>query len=397
MSRSTFQPPAAPTGSCAGVVRHDDAVLAEIADEWEALWARCRAATPFQAPAWQTSWWREYGRPGELRMALVRRDGQLVAVGGFHRSRPGVLAPLGVGLSDWTDVLVDPEHEADALGALAAALLAGAGWQVLDLPEVRAGAVALRWAQHWPGPVRTAAGSVCGDIAAAPLDDVVAAMSSSARQSVRRSLRRMDGAGLVEEPVAAADVAAAVDELLALHHEQWRERGGMNPEHGRPRFARHLRAAVQEMVGRGQAALIRYRVGEELVAANLVLAGGDVVGGYLFGARPALFKQFNVMSMLMRTALTTSAEHGVSTFSMLRGREAYKSEWGAEEAGNTRLLLGRPGRPAAPAYAGVVRARTALIALARTHAPAVRELALQARTYARNPSLLRRRSARRDG
>ena len=44
--------------------------------EWEALWERCPAATPFQSPSWQIAWWRYFGtgklpnhRPEESRKA----------------------------------------------------------------------------------------------------------------------------------------------------------------------------------------------------------------------------------------------------------------------------------------------------------------------------------------
>lgn len=373
-------------------VRHTDDALDELAQDWEQLYARCPNATPFQTRAWLTGWWRAYGRPGALRLVTVRRDEELVALGAFHLSRRlgmPVLVPLAEGLSDWTDVLVDPAHEHQALDALATALLAEPGWQVLDLPEVRASAAALRLAQRWPGTVRRETGSMCADMPAAPFDAVVGAIpNSSARQSMRRSVRKMDAGGLTETALESAEVSRGVRRLLALHEEQWRERGGMTPEHGRPRFARFLIAAAPDMVARGQATLTAYAVGGDVVAVNLMIVGQDVVGGYLYGALPGLFGRFNVTAMLMRTALSTATERGAATFSMLRGRETYKSTWQAAEAPNQRLVLGRPGRPHAAAYARALRGRATLAAAARERAPAVKAALLQARAIARNPSLL---------
>ena len=93
--------------------------------------------------------------------------------------------------------------------------------------------------------------------------------------------------------------------------------------------------------------------------------------------------------MLMRTALDTAVARGAGTFSMLRGRETYKTTWQATEAPNRRLLLGRPGRLEVVAYAAALRTRSSLADAARTRAPAVREGLLKARTYARNPALAR--------
>lgn len=391
MVRGTGRPAEIGDGWSVGVRRTDDS-LDELAEDWEKLYARCPDATPFQSRAWLSGWWRAYGRPGALRLATVRRDGLLVALGAFGLNRRlgvGVLTPLGEGLSDWTDVLVDPEHEPQALDALAAALLGEPGWQVLDLPEVRTTAAARRLGAHWPGAVRRETGSMCADMPARPLADVVAAMTSpSARQTVRRSLRKMDGAGLIETALEPADVPEGVRQLLALHEEQWRERGGMTPEHGKPRFAAFLTAALPDMVARGQATLTTYGFDGEVAGVNLMLVGPDVVGGYLYGARPDLFGRFNVTAMLMRTALDTSAACGAATFSMLRGRETYKSTWQATEAPNQRIVLGRPARPAAAAYATALRARSILATAARERAPAVREALLQVRAVARNPSLL---------
>lgn len=373
-------------------VHRTDAAFDNLAQDWEQLYARCPEATAFQSYAWLRAWWRYYGNTGALRLATVRRDGLLVGLGAFHLSRRlgvPVLTPLGDGLCDWTDVLVDPDHERRALDGLAAALLAEPGWQVIDLPEVRASAAALRWARRWPGTVRRELGSVCADMPARPLNDVIGAMpSSSSRQSMRRSLRKMDAAGLTEVAVESADAAEVVRKLLALHEEQWRERGGMTPEHGRPRFARFLGTAIPDMLGRGQATLTAYTLDGDVVAANLMVVGADVVGGYLYGARPDLFGRFNVTAMLMRTALNTATARGVGTFSMLRGRETYKSTWQAVEATNQRVLLGRPGRPAVAAYSAALRARSSLAAAARTRAPAVRAALLEARAIVRNPSLL---------
>jgi len=387
-------------------VHRTDAALEELAGDWEALVARCPAATPFQSHAWLAGWWRQYGRRGALRLAAVHRGGQLVALGAFHLVRRGVpvLAPLGEGLSDWTDVLVDPEYAPGALDALAGALVAEPGWAVLDLPEVRAASTgALQLADRWPGAVHRTSGSVCADLVARPLDDVVAAMSSaSARRNVRGALRKIDAAGVVETDLEPATVPDGLRHLIALHQEQWRERGGMTPEHGRPRFARFLDDTVPAMVARGQAVLTSYWLEDEVVGANLMLVGSDVVGGYLYGVRPDLFRRFNVTAMMMRSALGAATARGVGTFSMLRGQESYKSTWQAEARRNTRLVLGRPGRrPYADAYAAALRARRAAVTAAREHAPRVRTSVLELRAAVRNPrraiTTLRRRWSGRHG
>jgi len=80
-------------------VRKGDDALAGLRPEWTDLFRRCRTATPFQAHAWLDSWWRAYGRPGRLRVVLVRRGGTLVAAAAFIRVRRAgcaVLVPIAV-------------------------------------------------------------------------------------------------------------------------------------------------------------------------------------------------------------------------------------------------------------------------------------------------------------
>lgn len=379
-----------------GEVRRDERAMSAVETEWELLHARCPGATPFGSSAWQVSWWRAYGRAAALRLVLARRDGAVGALAALHvvrRAGLPVLVPVGAGISDWSDVLADPAAGDAALDALTRALLAEPGWHAVDLPEVRPGSVAERWAARWPGAVTRTDASVCAELAAGSLDDVLAGMSASARHGVRRALRKADAAGLRAVAVDAADTAAAVRRLLELHREQWRARGGMTPEHGRERFARHLTAAVAAMVPRGQARLVEYTLpgdpGAAVVAANLLLAGPDVVGGYLFGARPDLFGRFNVMAVLMRSALEAAADGGATTVSLLRGRETYKSAWPTAPVPNVRLVLARPGRPAARAYAAAVRARAGLVGQVRTRAPGLKERLLRARDLARNPGRVR--------
>lgn len=375
---------------CEPAVRRHDTALTEVATEWDDLHRRCPHATVFQSSAWLASWWREYGTPGGLRLALVHRSGRLVAGAALMVVRRGglpVLRPVGAGISDWSDVLADPGAGAPALAALRAALLAEPGWVAVDLPEVAADGQAHRLLDGWPGRRTVTAASTCQAVPAEPIERLVGSLSSSHRADVRRALRKADAAGLASSRVPAGEVPEAVHRLLELHRRQWRDRGGMTPEHGRPRFVRHLARAVEGMVGHGSAALCEYTLDGELVASSLLMIGQDSVGGYLYGADPALFGRFNVTTLMMRTAMEVAVERAVPTFSMMRGREDYKTGWRPTATRNERLVLVRPGSVAGAGYAGSVLAVTSAIGRLRTHAPALRSAAAWSRRTVRNPRL----------
>ena len=75
-----------------------------------AVAARAPGATPFQSPAWLMAWWKHFGT-GAPRVLTARAGEGLVGVLPLYELRePGIrkLLPIGIGLSDYIDALVDP-------------------------------------------------------------------------------------------------------------------------------------------------------------------------------------------------------------------------------------------------------------------------------------------------
>src|SRR5262245_6597448 len=103
-------------------------------EEWTELLADSPGANPFLSWEWLHSWWAHLGAPCELRLMLVRRGLDLVAIAPLAL-RPGraarlrtlpfdALEFLGTGKvgSDYLDVIVRRGEAATALPALAARL-----------------------------------------------------------------------------------------------------------------------------------------------------------------------------------------------------------------------------------------------------------------------------------
>ncbi|MFC5003591.1 GNAT family N-acetyltransferase [Dactylosporangium cerinum] len=358
-------------------VRRDDTALAEIRTEWNDLFRRCATATPFQAHAWIASWWHTYGRPGRLRLILVRLDGRLVAAAALLRQRRwlcSVLTPVGGDLSDFADVLVDEALAEPAARALADALAQVSGWQVVDLPETRPGSVAgTLLAEAWRGRHHLVPASLCLELPARDLDDLVADLPGHTRKTVRRRVNQLRRLGLDVRAVTADEAGRAVGDLLALHARQWQGRQ-VNPEHVRAEFARHLGAATREMIADGQAELFEYRLDGQLVASSLAVVGRDLVGGYLYGAEPDLRDRADITTLLLSDTLPLAVRRSCATMSMLRGAEPYKLRWRPVESVNQRVLLVRGGSPRARLYAAGVRTRRAAVLLAKRHLPGLRAL-----------------------
>ncbi|HEX2773699.1 MAG TPA: GNAT family N-acetyltransferase, partial [Micromonosporaceae bacterium] len=333
----------------------------------------CSTATAFQSYAWLESWWRSYGRPGQLVLVLVRRAGRLVAAAPLmrrHRFGIPVLTPLGVGISDFTDVLIDDSCVREAAGHLAQELAGVRGWQAIDLPEVPDPSATAHLLDAWPRPTWTVPGSVCMELAARPMRELIATLPGATAHTRRKKHRKIQAAGIETRTVGQEFAREAVAALLRLHEEQWRGRG-MNPEHGRARFATHMGRAVPAMVERGQAHLVEYRLDSDVVAVELLLVGHRMLGAYLYGFRPDLRRRIDVTQLLLGTDLEIAQRLGRPVLSLLRGNEPYKRQWRPRERLNNRVLLAGH-RPSATLYAAAVRDHRRLAQVAKTRLPVLR-------------------------
>ncbi|MFJ8155785.1 GNAT family N-acetyltransferase [Streptomyces sp. NPDC094468] len=321
----------------------DEGAFAELAPAWERLYRRCGTATPFQSHAWLHSWWRSYGVPGRLRLVLVRHGGDLVGAAPLmlaNRPLP-TLVPLGGAISDYTDVLLPDGDDGRAAGALTRELTRAARTALIDFREVRPGAAVERVWERWQGPCRMVADSMCLELPAVDMDELVARLSSKQAQRVRAKLRKLDSLGVRRDVVAPGDVDGALGRLLDLHRLQWEGRK-VTTEHLQPRFREHLVRSVGPMVRSGNAVVTEFRLDGEVVAVDLTLLSPSLAGGYLYGVHPRLReRKADVAVMLLEacTQHTGTGERGA--LSLLRGDEPYKHHWRPRPVANQRLLLAR--------------------------------------------------------
>lgn len=390
-------PSATTTRDLQTLIVRDQAALDALGPEWDELHRASPAATPFQTHAWVSAWASAYLPEDRLRVAVVRSGGRLVAAAPLHLDRRGpwpVLAPLGGELSDMTDVLLagtptGPAAE-DVVRALTSALLELPDWVAVDLPEVPPGAAAHAWSAGWPGRTTLVEASRCLELPAVPLPQVLTRMPSGTAGKVRRKLRKADALGLVVTEVQAAEVAAAVPTMVALHEEQWRGRGG-NPEHLTERFSRLLTSALPGMVQRGTARLVEYRLDGEVMVSQILLVGHDVLAYWLAGISPRLRTMVDVAAVLTRHDVELAAASGASRYSMLRGMEEYKTHWRPDAVQQHRLVLARPGPLGDRGYGAAVRGRARAVVLAKERAPglrAVRDRVVALRRPAARPGVL---------
>ncbi|WP_371549058.1 GNAT family N-acetyltransferase [Streptomyces sp. NBC_00554] len=345
----------APAGTLVAELVTDEREFAELGPAWGRLYRSCAAATPFQSHAWLHSWWLSYGTPGRLRLVLVRDDGgELRAVAPLMRVRRPLpaLVPLGGAISDYGDVLIDDEHADRAAATLAEGLSAAARTALIDFREVRPGGAVERIFECWRGPRSRVRDSLCLELPATSMDELVSRLPSSKAQRVRAKLRKLTALGVEQRVVHHDEVDAALRRLLELHQLQWQGRK-VTSEHLQERFAEHLVRSVGPMVRSGDAVVTEFRLDDTVMAVDLTLLSRRLAGGYLYGAHPQLRERKADVAVILLNACAQHTEAGErAALSLLRGDEPYKRHWRPEPVVNQRLLLAR--RRTAPLMSAVV-------------------------------------------
>ena len=313
--------------------------VAALLPEWEALWRRA-GSPPFQAPAWLLPWWGAFGT-GQPRVAVLRAGGALAGVLPMYLLDEGAerkLLPIGVGLSDYCDVLIDPAAPADAAGALLTAVLARAavdGVTSCTLPDLPPGA-ALGEAGLPPGWREVAlAGTPCPVLAIG--DPVPAGQLRNLRQSRHRAAR---GGGWTAE--VAAGAPAAWQALVEMHRARWTALGEPGGVLADPAVLAFHAQAVPLLAAAGVLRMQVLRIGGRVAAVYHTLASPGRLHFYLSGfAAEEAFSSPG--TLLLGHIIEQAAADGVAELHFLRGGEGYKYAWGATDRMNrARLLLPGP-------------------------------------------------------
>jgi CelD/BcsL family acetyltransferase involved in cellulose biosynthesis len=325
----------------------DATELATLRCEWDKLLSEAADPTPFQSYEWQATWWRHLGR-GRLWVLVARDAGALVALMPLTIARyRGTLLRqvrfMGAPLSDVQEILAVRGREKDARDAfLAYVARHGKCWDLCDFPDQRQGNALL--SHPFPdGLVATLEPHrVCPVI---PLDQTwekfVTRLSKNMRTNVGRRRRQVAKQFRAEYDTAASGtLREAMEELFALHNARWRRRGVSGAFAGARIQAFHHDVAAQ-FLERGWLRLHRLKLDGQTRAAFYCFQLGTRVYYYLSGFDVA-FGKYSIGNVLMAQAIETAIADGAREFDLLRGDEAYKFAWKAEDRRTMRLIMGRP-------------------------------------------------------
>lgn len=281
--------------------------------------------------------WRHLRSAAPLRVAVVQRDGELLAIAPFcaERKRGGRIDLRSLGGSlPRTGPLALPGHEWETAGPIAAALASAS--PRADVVAFESASLASHWplalAERWPGPVRPplrryfVQASHVVTVGARSFDDWLATKGSHFRKSMRRMQRQVIAAGGSVRATSEATLDDDVDAFLRLHASRWEGRGKSAIVAREP----ELRAVYRE-VARAHLADGRFRLylveldGEPVAAELLAAAGGEVVS--LNGGWDERHAKLGVSNFCMLHAIEDAFARGDKRLDWAPGDQLFKQRF----------------------------------------------------------------------
>jgi CelD/BcsL family acetyltransferase involved in cellulose biosynthesis len=299
--------------------------LDAIIPEWEALWRRVPTATPFQHPAWLVPWWQAFAH-GELWTIAIWRGEQLSAVLPLYREQDDRLLPLGVGISDWLDALVEPDLP---LAPALAELPAWTGCSCLELPRLAQSAFLYKMPTPSGAREEVVHDEPCpGLVLPSRIEELGAVLPQPQLRQLQRSKSRAERVGSPKLCAATVDTARELlEHLIGLHTARWSERGedGVLAD---PAVVVFHRAAVLTLARAGLLRMYALMVAGRIAAVYYGLGDGRRAYGYLIGFAPEL-SFLSPGALVIAHAIEEAVREGATEFDFLRGQEPYKYKWGA--------------------------------------------------------------------
>jgi CelD/BcsL family acetyltransferase involved in cellulose biosynthesis len=321
--------------------------------EWRNLAENCPTATVFQTYEWNVTWWRYFGKTyGRKLNILCFRD----ADGGLVGLAPLMITPyylvtlrrvafLGLGMSDYLDLLCAPGHEDEVVEAFYQTISEMKGWDLVDLQQLRNGGLLHdQSARVKPFKSEETEQEACPYI---DLPETWEEYTKSLGKKTRSNISYHDR-GLTKvydvDFEAVSDAAVLSDEmenLYDLHLRRWNQRW-LPGVFASKRVQNFHNEVAQKLMERGWLRLYVLRL-DGLTQAVLYCFGyKDRTCYYQGGFEPSLAK-LSLGTVLTARAIKHAIDEGRSVFDFLRGDEPYKAKWTSHSVRNVRRVLTRSG------------------------------------------------------
>ena len=313
--------------------------------DWQRLSAADTSASVFTSWAWQSAWWRQYGRsPAASRqpcilVATLASSGEVVGILPAYSEQAKImrflplrkLGLIGTGgdtSPDYLNPLIQSGYEEAACEAFAA-MITRMPWSVLAMHDLGPGS-------QFRDAMVAALGSAgihsrTGDAAEISWTELpgewslyLASLSSNRRYQIRKQRRDFEARGdsrfYVWQDGDTLD--SAIDALIRLHLKRWQSRAD---EHAfsSENYIEFHRSVIHELFGRGELRLYCLELGGELVAMLYCYRWKDGIYYFQGGFDPD-YENLRVGNVVMGYAVEHAIEEKNRIFNMLKGDYRYK-------------------------------------------------------------------------
>ena len=324
-----------------------DLVSAErLRPEWSDLRSRCPHATTFQRPEWLLAWMRSF-EPAQPLLIEVRRSDQLVGIVPlliYQDGSESVLALMGGGISDYLDILVDPDFVDEVLAVIWNCIKEEPGWTTLHLTDLPATSLLLH---QWPDDYSfsKAVHDVCSGLnLPSKVEELKMLLPFRQLRNLRNARNRLRRAGEVHIEIATRETLPLfLEALFRLHSVRWARAGlpGVLSDAATQSFHKNV---APQLLERGVLRLYGLRLKGRFIACLYTLFERDTACCYLQGFDPE-YAHFSPGTRLLGAVIADATREGKQRVDFLRGREPYKQHWGAREVPTFRVQAGRTTSP----------------------------------------------------
>lgn len=306
-------------------IRRDPEVYAELSEWWDDQEAA--RAVPFLNSRILRCWEDGFDEPGSRRhVALLRRDGELVAGLPLYRSRGRLRTPSRAH-ADSIDVVAGEDDEVrshlpawlDSLPIAHLYRFRESSPIVTAVPEYR------RWSI--PNVLKSPFVDLSGG-----MDRVRSGLSKEFARTLRRRRRRLEEMGpvtYVDHP-SPGDVGAVLDTGLKLEADGWKGKEGVAVLN-QPTHERWYRSVAEVAQDQGWLRLSALYLDDRMLAFRYDLRYGGRRYGQISSYDESPEMALSTGSLLLESALEQSAAEGLGTYEFGYGSHPWKYDWTSEQ------------------------------------------------------------------
>jgi len=310
--------------------------------EWSDLWSRCPHARTFQRPEWLLAWMRSF-KPSHPLLIEVRRKDQLVGLAPLLIYQSGsekVLALMGGGVSDYLDILIDPDFASETLALIWNHIKDEPDWTALDLTDLPSTSQLLHTLPDDFNFSKTAHDVCSGLTLPSKIEELKNLFPFRQLRNLRNARNRLQRAGHVHiEFATRGSLPSFLDTLFHLHGQRW-SRSGKPGVLADPAIESFHEVAAPQLLERGVLRLYGLRLNGRIIASLYTLFDRHMAFCYLQGFDPD-YAHLSPGTHLLGSVIADAVREGKQRIDFLRGREAYKQHWGATEIPTFRVQATR--------------------------------------------------------